>query len=137
MSPGLPRKSPARWPFWLLVAAWWCANAPQAATFEAILWLKGAAAFSHQADLHAEVAALLSGVPRTRQPHSFRAANPLPSPATVPISARLAIQRVELNLEAELSRTPAQQAGEAVAIADDRVPDRRICPPRLRPPRLS
>lgn len=51
----------ARWPFWLLLAAWFCANSPQAATCEVIVWLGNARSFSHQERLSSEVASILAG----------------------------------------------------------------------------
>ena len=47
--PAQPR--PARWPFWLLVVAWGCANGPQAAVYTTVAWLVEARSFSHQYDL--------------------------------------------------------------------------------------
>lgn len=52
---------PFRWPFWLLIAAWICANTPQVAALHLIVWVKNAQHFSHQAQLHSEVASILSG----------------------------------------------------------------------------
>jgi hypothetical protein len=51
----------ARWPFWLLLAAWFCANSPQAATYEVIVWFGQARSFSHQERLSSEVASILAG----------------------------------------------------------------------------
>ncbi|MBC7366330.1 MAG: hypothetical protein H7343_05875 [Undibacterium sp.] len=56
-----PNRSAARWPFWLLLAAWFCANSPQPATYEMVVWLGNARHFSHQQRLSAEVAFILAG----------------------------------------------------------------------------
>jgi hypothetical protein len=137
MSPRhLSRKKPASWPFWLLVAAWWCANTPQAATFEVILWLKGAAYFSHQADLHADVAAILTGVPKVARGHGGQILRETPPPA-VPLPKSVAIKRVSLCLQEEPISSTGQMAGEMIRLLHDQTPERRTSPPRLRPPRLA
>ena len=48
------------WPFWLLVLAWVCANGPQVIVHEAVVWVKGAQTFSHQAQLVAQVEQAMS-----------------------------------------------------------------------------
>ena len=50
-----------RWPFWLLIVAWVCANSPQVATYAVLAWLAEARQFSHQQQLTRDVAHLLSG----------------------------------------------------------------------------
>jgi len=60
-SPAPKKRTPARWPFWLLVAAWFCANAPQRLTFEWAAWMANGRHFSHQERLRADVVALLGG----------------------------------------------------------------------------
>lgn len=50
-----------RWPFWLLAAAWFCANTPQRLTYEWAVWMANGRHFSHQERLKADVAALLTG----------------------------------------------------------------------------
>ena len=49
-----------RWPFWLLALAWFCANTPQAAFFEAIEWMAQAKRFNHQERLASDVRRLLA-----------------------------------------------------------------------------
>jgi hypothetical protein len=139
MSPGRPsQKKPAKWPFWLLVAAWWCANAPQAATYEAILWLKGAVYFSHQAELRADVVAILTGVPKVAvargQGGQILRETPLPG---VPLPKNVAIKRVGLCLQVESISPVGQAAVESMRWLHDQVPERRTSPPWLRPPRLA
>lgn len=56
-----PPRPTARWPFWLLLAAWFCANSLQAATYEIVVWLGNARHFSHQQRLTSEVASILAG----------------------------------------------------------------------------
>ncbi len=55
------RSISAAWPFWLTVAAWFCANVPPTATAQLFTWIKGTEHFSHYADLRQSVASLLSG----------------------------------------------------------------------------
>lgn len=51
----------SKWPFWLLLAAWICANSPQVAVYAVLTWMAEARTFSHQRDLSREVAHLLVG----------------------------------------------------------------------------
>jgi hypothetical protein len=53
--------SPPRWPFWLLIVAWVCANSPQAATYAVLAWIAEARQFTHQQQLTRDVAHLLVG----------------------------------------------------------------------------
>lgn len=75
------RSTAASWPFWLLIAAWFCANVPSATTLQAVMWLKGARHFSHQGELRREVAALLSGRPQKTHP---LLATPASGPRSLP-----------------------------------------------------
>lgn len=69
-----PRKTSLRcWPFWLLVLAWVCANGPQLIVHEAVVWVKGAQTFSHQARLVAEVEQAMK---TQREPAMLAAATP-------------------------------------------------------------
>ncbi len=129
-------KPSARWPFWLLVAAWCCANTPQAATFELILWLKGAAYFSHQADLKVEVALILNGGSKTAHLTASQSVRETPPPA-VPIAKTVTIKRVDPFLLAESLAPAATGGGETIALTNHRVPERQVARPRLRPPRLA
>ncbi len=55
------RTTSARWPFWLLIAAWVCANSPQIAMYTVLAWIADARTFSHQHQLTTEVAHVLAG----------------------------------------------------------------------------
>ena len=48
-------------PFWLMVAAWLCANVPHSAYVEVIQGLEGIRHFSHQAQLTADTLNVLQG----------------------------------------------------------------------------
>ena len=137
MSTGLIRKKAAKWPFWLLVAAWWCANAPQAATFELILWVKGAAHFSHQAELRRDVAAILNGTPQAARMASRGSIRRETPPPAVPLAKTVTIKRVSLCLQEERIGSDAQMAEATLPLSHDQIPERRSSPPPLRPPRIA
>jgi len=59
--PARRRLSSSRWPFWALLAAWVCANTPQAAVYAVVTWFAEARSFSHQYELTRAVAHLLKG----------------------------------------------------------------------------
>jgi hypothetical protein len=120
----------------MLIAAWWCANTPQAATFELILWGKGAAHFSHQEQLRTDVAALLTGGTKLSQSHGRQGLRSAPLPA-VPLPKAVAIKKVNLCLAEESTSSGDRMAGESLRALHDRVPERRTSPPWLRPPRLA
>lgn len=90
--PFQPRSAP-RWPFWLLVFAWICANSPQNACFEVISWAQGATSFSHQERLVSGVTELLDDYPAEV---TALAAAPVPEPATPAIPAGATIKKIEL-----------------------------------------
>ena len=60
MNPRLHR-TPSRWPFWLLLAAWLCANTPAIAVCAALAWLGEARHFAHEQRLVTDVAFVLTG----------------------------------------------------------------------------
>ncbi|MFM8336056.1 MAG: hypothetical protein ACKODK_10870 [Opitutaceae bacterium] len=61
MNPPYRMRDPARWPFWALLAAWFCANTPAVAVCAVLAWLGEARHFSHQQRLMTDVACLLTG----------------------------------------------------------------------------
>ena len=77
---------PRRWPIWLLVAAWLCANGPQMACFEVVVWLKGAGHFSHYHRLAASAAAALEGRAEA-EPQWAAAVAQHPIPVSIPAEA--------------------------------------------------
>lgn len=89
----------ARWPFWLLIVAWVCANSPQVATYALLTWIGEARSFTHQQRLTAEVAHVLTG---TKLPerislarHSEGAERPFAP--LVPVEATL--KKIQLAME--------------------------------------
>ena len=61
MLPCFHHRRSSRWPFWLLIAAWVCANTPAIAVFTLLAWLGEARHFSHQQRLVTDVAFVLTG----------------------------------------------------------------------------
>jgi len=131
------RLSASPWPFWLLIAAWVCANAPQAALYAGLAWLAEARSFSHQQRLTVEVAYLLGGdAARPEQTAKVAAARteaPAKAPAAVPVDAVL--KKIVLALERGVEvRTPVTARGSASGgPAEDSGIGR--AEPRLGPPR--
>lgn len=86
-----------RWPFWLLLAAWLCANTPQTATFVVLTWLSEARSFSHNERLVRDVAFLLNG---EKAPGIIDAAKNLPAEEPkAPLPAQVALKKLDLTLE--------------------------------------
>jgi hypothetical protein len=84
----------ARWPFWLLLAAWFCANSPQAATYGLIVWLGQARHFSHQQRLTLQVATVLGGE-HARSALAADKATP-DRPVSPPIPAEATLKKIDL-----------------------------------------
>jgi hypothetical protein len=100
MSP--TRTTPLRWPFWLLIAAWVCANTPQVAAWHVIVWVKNAQHFSHQAQLRGEVASLLSvdAVPAV-ETVAFTAATTTETPPAPLAAGDFSVKKIVLSLADE------------------------------------
>ncbi len=86
-------RSPRRWPIWLLLAAWICANGPQMACFEIVVWVKGASHFSHFHRLAASAAAALEGRDVDEPQWVASAARQSP-PIAIPVEATM--KKIEL-----------------------------------------
>lgn len=97
----------ACYPFWVLIAAWLCANTPQVASWHVILWVKQAQHFSHSSRLHAEVYALLSG--QTADHARHRVAQPVESetPSKPAVGADFSVKKILLSLEPNSPFTPS------------------------------
>lgn len=126
---------PSGWPFWLLLAAWFCANSPQSATFSVILWAKGSRHFSHQERLRADVARLLAGTQAPSPPRIARSAPARPFAAPVPAEAVLK----KLDLTAPVA---VEDVAPGIRALDHsellvRVPHGPRCEPPLPPPRAQ
>jgi hypothetical protein len=92
------RGKPAGWPLWLLIAAWFCANAPQSLVFGLGVWCGGARHFSHQERLKEEVAGLLCGNKASNGFHAVPAVPAKPMPSPIPEGAVL--KKLDLSAEA-------------------------------------
>ncbi len=128
-----PARSPAGWPFWLLLAAWVCANTPPIAMCALLVWLGEARHFSHQQRLTAEVAELLTG---QRSPGVLAAAQQAAAPAPLPpLPAEQAQKKCDLAIERATGvRRPVVDENDFVM----RVlawPEARREPPPHEPPR--
>ncbi|MFO1449566.1 MAG: hypothetical protein U1F61_15530 [Opitutaceae bacterium] len=124
-----------RWTLWSLVMAWLCANGPQAAVYEAVLWVREAAQFTHQATLKEQVAAALAG--RERPSRAARlAATPLPAkPVAEKVPAEAVLKKTDLGwVEIEASTlhgVPEEQWIRVTAVLPPaRVSDVPRTPPR-------
>jgi hypothetical protein len=88
------RPASPRWPFWLLMAAWFCANSPQSLTFEFVVWFGNARHFSHQQRLTSEVASVLAG---EHVVHALAVATEAPTqPFTPTVPADATLKKIEL-----------------------------------------
>jgi hypothetical protein len=134
MTPRSSTPASARWPFWLLLAAWVCANSPQIAIFAVLTWLDAGRDFSHQQRLTQQVAYVLGGEKMpgmavgVAKQASARPLPPLPSDAfakKIPLSVERAVEFLPPALRAD-RRELAELAGLEVLRA----------PPPHGPPRV-
>lgn len=127
------KSSPARWPFWLLIAAWICANTPQSALFATMSWLAESRHFTHQQRLSAQVAHLLGG---ERMPERVDVVTGEPYRQPPPaLPADTALKKIVLALESDgADLKPAELVGGRKRIAA-KLPDMRREPPPDEPPR--
>ncbi|MES2692637.1 MAG: hypothetical protein V4773_04130 [Verrucomicrobiota bacterium] len=133
----------ARWPFWLLLAAWVCANSPQVAVYTALTWLAEARTFSHQRDLSQQVAHLLVGekapsrvaeaVARLELP--AREGGPVKAPASIP--AATVLKKIDLAAEALVSVVAPEVQGKFCWENENGFGVARRAAPPHGPPRAS
>ncbi len=136
MSPRLRNSSPRRWPFWLLFAAWFCANSPQAAVLAALNWMEHARHFTHQQRLEREVAQLLGGKAKAAATARLAQKESAPArahPLAVPPDAVL--KKIELGEPAEVMRGTLPRRANAFAWREVRVPASPAREPLTEPPR--
>lgn len=133
-----------RWPFWLLLAAWVCANSPQVAVFSVLTWMAEARSFSHQGDLSRQVAQLLGGEAATSRVGEALARLDLPeqndeAKEKAPLRAPtiVVLKKVDLTAEAVASVPPPTVRGIFVWENEDCFgASRRVAPPHG-PPRSA
>jgi len=133
------RRAPSPWwPFWLLVAAWICANCPQPGLYAVVAWLAEARTFSHQQRLTAQVAVLLGSDQAAAKPQPVVAAADSSAPPAAPLCpADAVVKKLPLQVEnsgvrprpsmAELRLGAGESAGTGIGRS----------PPPLGPPRAQ
>jgi hypothetical protein len=128
----------SRWPFWLLLAAWFCANTPQVITPHLLVWVKSSAHFSHQARLTRDVALMLTG-----QNHSARhlevspPTEPNPPLPAIPLDAldkkfSLAAVATEDAVHPRAPHTAIRRVNTSITLPGSPVDDVPHPPPRTR-----
>lgn len=133
--PHRSHRPPARWPFWLLLAAWFCANTPQAGLHPFLSWIDDARQFSHQHRLTADVAHLLAGA---KTPATVVALNDEPAaPRPAPVPAPIPLKKIDLAMEdSAVLLPPALRACRPQEI-ERGCPDALRAPPPHGPPRAG
>jgi hypothetical protein len=127
------------WPFWLLIAAWVCANSPQAATYAVLTWLAEAPSFSHQQRLSLDVAQLFTGealpaqtafgeTPAHEDSSDFPA-NPVPASAV--------LKKIDLTAETMAALAPLADRKAGRTQCTPACHDTLRAPPPHGPPRAS
>jgi hypothetical protein len=128
------RTNSSRWPFWLLIVAWVCANSPQAATYALLTWMAEARSFTHQHRLMADVASLLG---EKDAPVALAKADvPGPEKPTPMVPADAVLKKFPLSTETASgvvapSRRPDRLRFVAIGGADWLRPPPPHGPPRL------
>jgi hypothetical protein len=133
----------ARWPFWALLAAWVCANCPQAAVYAVVTWLAEARTFSHQYELTRSVAHLLKGEPSASRVavilHRTQAGLPdgAPAPVVPPVPPESVLRKIPLCVETISAHPRPVTGGVRLAPEAVGVPDWVRPVPLLEPPRAA
>jgi len=130
-------RSAARWPFWLMIVAWVCANSPQAATYALVTWIGEARNFSHQQRLTSEVAHVLTGTKADEKVFAIKKSDTPARPLALPVPAEATLKKIQLAVEFMVElRPPAEQGtwrGEWVST----VREARVETPPHEPPRAG
>lgn len=133
--PALKKRTPARWPFWLLVAAWFCANAPQRLTHEWAVWMANGRHFSHQERLKADVAALLGGK-KTNPLVALAKSGPVHLPET-PVPTTDSLKKIDLYAVDKAESIGPSALSSAHPITAWRVPGNSWPEPLVPPPKMA
>ena len=107
--------------WWLLAAAWFCATLPAAVWIDLLHSARAAMVFSHQAELAAEVSALLHTPARPAA--VAQTAAPV-SPKKTPPAAEASVRKFELPLLAVIRLFPCTPVVTFSAPVSSRVPRR-------------
>lgn len=106
-----------------LLLAWLCANRPQPLAYAVADWFRGAAHFSHQAQLADEVRALVAASPHVSAAKSAAIA-----------AAPEAVKPAPLCPESSLLKRPEWSLGEKLVVAPPSVSSASFAPPPARVP---
>ena len=121
-----------RWPFWLLIAAWVCANSPQAAIYAALSWMAEARHFSHQQQLKAGVERLLAG---EQAPAAVSATPAVPAERSPLVPSDAVLKKISLALERGTEVLPPNANRFGCGLADMPRPESPAARPPHEPPR--
>ena len=128
-----------RWPFWLLLGAWFCANCPQVAIFTALTWLTESRSFTHQQRLTLDVAHVLGGEKPSRPIAEAvaRAQERIPANPLPPVSGDTVLKKIQLSLERTVDLLPpALRASHPIIVTLTCIDTLRVRPPH-EPPRAG
>ena len=133
----VPNSAP-RWPFWLLIAAWVCANSPQAASYAVLTWIAEAQQFSHQQQLTRDVAHLLVGEKASVRPATVVAvATEEDGKSSRPmVPATAVLKKIDLSTEKRMDGIRPSERIVALVLASERWGDALRAPPPHGPPRV-
>lgn len=131
----------ARWPFRALLAAWVCANCPQAAVYAVVTWLAEARTFSHQYELTRSVAHLLKGEHSASRVavvlQRALAEAPDRAPVLPPVPPEAVLRKIPLCVETIATDGRLVAGGVRLAPEGVGVPDWVRPVPLLEPPRAA
>ena len=131
MSPRTPSRP--SWPFWLLLAAWFCANCPPRAAYVVVSWLEEAREFSHQRQLTRDVAHLLGG---EKLPDRFDVPDtPTPKPPEPALPLNEEMKKLSLALEVARAAAHPEKANPNWRPVAVRMRDQLTAAPPHGPPR--
>jgi hypothetical protein len=137
MSPLSRQHAHARWPFWLLILAWVCANSPQVATYALLTWIGEARSFSHQQRLTAEVAHVLTGTKATERTSLARNTETAERPFAPLVPVEATLKKIQLAMEETTEVLPPEaRAQRRVARLEARLEAWSDSPPH-EPPRAQ
>ncbi len=125
----------SQWPFWLLLLAWTCANAPQTAVYAGLAWLTEARSFSHQHRLSTDVMFVLAGQPVPQR--IARAAQSAPARPAVPVPAEAVVKKLPLAFEGLAEVLPPALRANRSADQARACPESFRAPPPHGPPRTG
>lgn len=127
------KRRSAGWPFWVLIAAWFCANTPQVAVYEAVSWLGNARHFSHQQRLQIDVVSVLTG---DKAVLHLTAADTPAKPFLPVVPTDAVLKKIELAVQSTSELLPPIACPLARVESKSQVPDSLRDRPPHEPPRV-